>query len=214
MRAAIVFGGVEYRCFDHLYAVSRSGQLLKIRTLSIAEPRLRPDGYQEIGRRRLVHRVVATCWVPRPDGANHVHHKNRVRSDNRAINLEWVTPKAHLAERHRGEFGHYERSEATRQKLREYRTGRKTSAETKRKQREANLRLGIRPPRPIPGYKHSESALANMRLNSPNAVGCEIAGVAYRSFSEAGRALGMKPHTLRRRCLSSSFSDHRMLKDE
>lgn len=210
----IIVDGVEYRRFDHLYAVSKRGAALNIRTMTIAEPSARHDGYLAVGRQRLLHRMVATCWVERPHDANHVHHRNRNKADNRAHNLEWVTPKVHLAERHQGEFGHYERSEATRQKLREYRTGRKTSEETKQKQREASLRLGIRPPPPVPGYAHSAAALAKMRLNSPNATRCEIAGVVYRSFREAGEALGVKPHTLRKRCLSSSFSDHRVLKDE
>jgi hypothetical protein len=48
-------------------------------------------------------------------------------------------------------------------------------------------------------------ARARMSENSPNARACIVDGVSYASFNEAGKALGMKPHTLRKRCLSQSF---------
>src|SRR5258707_6105761 len=92
--------GIEYRVFDHLYAVSRCGKVL--RKLSPIFPRKRPDGYLEIGRRRLLHRVVALCWLPRPERARLIHHKDHDKSNNRADNLEWVTPKQHMGERHPG----------------------------------------------------------------------------------------------------------------
>jgi hypothetical protein len=101
-------------------------------------------------------------------------------------------------------------SDAGRQKLRELRTGSVTSEATKQKQREASLRLGSKPPpRPV-GTKCSAEAIAKMRANSPNAAACEIHGIAYQSFSEAGRALGIKPHTLRKRCLSENFPDYKV----
>jgi hypothetical protein len=97
-----------------------------------------------------------------------------------------------------------------RARLRTLRLGTKVSEETKAKQREATLRLGLRPPpRPV-GTKVSEQALQRMRENSPNAVACEIGGVRYASFNAAGEALGEKPHTLRRRCLSKNFPSYRL----
>lgn len=202
----ITIDGIVYRFFDHLYAVSRCGKV--IRNLRPYTPTMRADGYVGIGRRRLMHRVVATCWCERPEGANHVHHKNHNKADNRASNLEWVTPKHHLGELHGGRT--YSMSDATKQKLREARSGSITSEATKAKQRAAAIRLGQRPPPRLVGTKCSPEAVAKMRDNSPNAMQCEVFGILYRSFSEAGRALGEKPHSLRKRCLSDNFPDYRI----
>lgn len=211
MRTAIFLNGVEFRAFNPSYAVSKSGDVLRLRGLKVVTPTKQSAGYLQIRRGDLVHRMVATCWLKKPEGANHVHHKNRNKTDNRAKNLEWVTPQDHLADRHKGEFGKFNRTAETREKLRKYRTGRKHDPETIEKIRQASLSLGSKPPpRPV-GYKCSEDAKAKMRLNSPNGTRCEIDGVQYRSFGEAGEKLGIKPHTIRKRCLSVNFPDYRVV---
>jgi hypothetical protein len=204
----ITYDGAIFRVFDHLYAVAEGGELL--REGEPITPLIRQDGYFSVGRQRLVHRMVATCWIDRPEGANHVHHKNHNKQDNRASNLEWMTPREHITERHHGISRGHSMSEAGKQKLRELRTGKKSSEATKQKQREANLRLGLKPPPRAVGSKVGADAIAKMRENSPNAMQCQIHGVVYRSYSEAGRALGVKPHTLRQRCLSESFPDYKV----
>lgn len=204
----ITFEGTVYRLFDHLYAVAKSGALL--RGNQPCAPSVRPDGYIVAGRHRLVHRMVATCWLDRPEGANHVHHKNHDKQDNRASNLEWMTHKAHLSEHHKDNSLGHSMSEAGKQKLRELRTGSKTSEATKQKQREATLRLGLKPPPRAVGSKVEAESIAKMRENSPNAAQCQIHGVVYRSYSAAGRALGVRPHTLRKRCLSENFLDYKV----
>lgn len=205
---SITVDGQTFRFFDHLYAVSRSGSVL--RKLEPYTPIKRPGRYIAVGRRRLLHRMVAACWCERPDGASHVHHKNHKKDDNRASNLEWVTPKTHMADRHEGFSRGHTMTEAGKQRLRELRLGSKTSEATKQKQREASIRLGYKPPRRPVGYKCSEEAIQKMRENSPNAMRCEVDGIVYNSFSEASRATGVRLHTIRKRCLSKNFSNYRI----
>ena len=54
--------GIEYRMFDHLYAVSRCGKVL--RRMEPCTPAKHPGGYLVLGRQRLMHRVVAAVgWM-------------------------------------------------------------------------------------------------------------------------------------------------------
>lgn len=213
MTTKIIHNGMEFRAYSHLYSVSKRGDVLRMKDLSIITPKPHPMGYVVAGRRNLVHRMVATCWLEKPEGANHVHHKNHNKTDNRAVNLEWVTPKSHMGERHAGMSGHYDRTESVREKLRRYRLGRKHDPETIEKIRKASIALGSKPPpRPF-GFKCSEESRALMRQNSPNGTRCAVDGVQYRSFSDAGERLGLKPHTVRKRCLSKNFETYTVLDD-
>lgn len=207
---SVIVDGVEYRPFNHLYAVSRCGKFL--RNLRPTEPKLRPDGYLSIGRRQLAHRLVASVWCEKPADATHVHHINGDKADNRAENLEWVTPKQHFGERHEN-TGKHTMSDAGKAKLRALRAGSTTSEETKAKQRAASIRLGCKPPpRPV-GYRCSEESKAKMRDNSPNALRCKVFGVDYSSMKLAAEALGIKRLTLRKRCYSENFPDYQLLRD-
>lgn len=77
---------------------SRSGTRTKARRL--LRPGVKPNGYLFViihtGERsynRYVHRLVASAFHGAPPRANsQVNHLDRVRSNNRASNLEWCSP--------------------------------------------------------------------------------------------------------------------------
>lgn len=61
-------------------------------------------------RRAYVHRLVAECFVKKPDGNVEINHRNGDKKDNRADNLEWVTRSENL--KHAWRIGLCRRTEA------------------------------------------------------------------------------------------------------
>jgi hypothetical protein len=178
--------GITYKMFDHLFAVSECGKVL--RKFAPTTPHIRPDGYLELGRRRLMHRVVAFCWIPNPTNAKHVHHKNGNKADNRAENLEWITPQDHCKEH---EFGsaknQYTRTPESIAKFIASRTGVKDSAESAAVKR-ANLDK-VRP-----------------------STECKFQGITYPSVASAARAAGIPAPTFRVRAISKNFPEYEIIR--
>jgi hypothetical protein len=84
---------------DPLYEVSNHGQVRNKATKLILKPRM--DRYQTIkmgrkGRLLYVHRVVMENFVANPNNLPEVNHKNGNKSDNRLLNLEWVSGSANM----------------------------------------------------------------------------------------------------------------------
>lgn len=68
---------------------------------------LNPNGYLSVSLWRKnkaytkwVHRIVAEAFIPNPRKKRTVNHKNGIKKDNRAVNLEWMTD----GENHRHAF--------------------------------------------------------------------------------------------------------------
>ena len=80
------------------YEVSDMGRVRKI-GWRVLKNTLGVHGYEVVGlfcdgRRRQfrVHRLIAAAFIDNPKGKPQVNHKNGDKADNRASNLEWVTP--------------------------------------------------------------------------------------------------------------------------
>ncbi len=88
--------------YEGLYQISDLGRVFSNITGKIRKNVKSDHGYRaiqlsdsnHIKHRHYVHRLVASAFLPIPnDRSTEVNHKNLNKSDNRAANLEWVTPR-------------------------------------------------------------------------------------------------------------------------
>lgn len=95
--------------YEGLYQVSNLGNVFSVRNKKILSQSehttysivcLSKDGKSKAFG---VHRLVASAFIPNPDGKNTVNHINCNRHDNRAENLEWLTWEENIS--------HYTKSE-------------------------------------------------------------------------------------------------------
>ena len=92
------------RSLDHTFERKRHGKTYIIPVKGrILKPYL-DRGYYVVGlwnnskqRRWAVHRLVAFAFVPGYKDGYVVHHKNRITTDNRPINLQWCTNEYNLS---------------------------------------------------------------------------------------------------------------------
>ena len=90
--------------YEKYYSVSDLGRVKSERSGEILKPQKRNHGYLSVwlygndSRTQVsVHRLVALAFCDNPHGLTEVNHKNEIKSDNRAENLEWVTRKENCA---------------------------------------------------------------------------------------------------------------------
>lgn len=94
----------EIEGFDGGYLISSDGEVYSNRNNKLLKQIPRKHGYLSVwlygkdkrpngrkGKAYSVHRLVASAFIPNPEGKSEVNHLNEVKTDNRAANLEWVT---------------------------------------------------------------------------------------------------------------------------
>lgn len=90
--------------YDGIYQISNHGRVKSLYQNKDANGKILLKrvhrGYELVGlwkngkvKRAKVHRLVAEAFIPNPGNLPFINHKNEMKSDNRAINLEWCTPK-------------------------------------------------------------------------------------------------------------------------
>ncbi len=85
----------EIEGYNSKYQISNFGVIKNILRNRIVKQSPDSRGYLKCGlngKTFRVHKLVAKIFVENPNKKPYVNHINRVQTDNRASNLEWVTP--------------------------------------------------------------------------------------------------------------------------
>lgn len=96
---------------EYNYEASSEGEIRNKKTGRILKQRIEENGYclvdiqiNKVNKTFKAHRLIVQAFYETPDGYYQVDHINRVRSDNRVINLRVVTAIENLENRFFGEI--------------------------------------------------------------------------------------------------------------
>lgn len=95
----------QIQMFPKQYMVCDDGSVYSIRSKKIIKPNHDKHGYLyyvlcvgSVRKTVKAHRLVASAFIPNPDEKPTVNHRNGIRDDNRAENLEWATNKEQMSD--------------------------------------------------------------------------------------------------------------------
>lgn len=84
--------------YEGVYEVSDQGRVRRVESGQIRVPGKRREGYLIVNlskegktTTKIIHRLVAQAFIPNSYDKPEVNHKNGIKTDNRADNLEWAT---------------------------------------------------------------------------------------------------------------------------
>lgn len=89
---------LKVKGYEERYEISDMGRIRRLSDGGLMRPAINQNGYQHVvlsknGKTKdfRVHRLVATHFIENKAGKRDVNHKNGIKTDNRAANLEWLT---------------------------------------------------------------------------------------------------------------------------
>jgi hypothetical protein len=89
---------IKVKGFENYYEISNLGNVRRLGSLNNLKPINNGKGYLSVClsvksqiKRFYIHRLVAMSFLDNKENKEEVNHINGIRTDNRIINLEWVT---------------------------------------------------------------------------------------------------------------------------